>query len=108
MADDDAPGNEGESIKIHVEGKVYDLDDFELGELEWLEEEMGDLSPNTLKTVKAAVRFVTLIKRRDNPSFSLEDARKLKLTVFDDPDEAKKPRPTKPRASTRGKSGATS
>jgi hypothetical protein len=47
------------SMKVHVDGKVYLLDDFELGELEWLEDELGSLDGNNLRSMKAAVRFVT-------------------------------------------------
>ncbi len=75
--------------QIHLEGKVYKIDDFELGELEWLEDELGctlDEIPAT--SMKAAVRFVYLIKHRDNPDFTMDDARKLKVSVFDDPEEA--------------------
>jgi hypothetical protein len=49
--------------------------------------------------MRAAVGFVYLIKRRDDPSFTIEQARKLKLNVFEaddaDAEPAKKPRPTK-------------
>jgi hypothetical protein len=49
--------------------------------------------------MKAAVAFVYLIKRRDNPAFTLDEARKVKMTAFEDvdADEAAKPkRPTRP------------
>jgi hypothetical protein len=100
------------SMKVHVDGKVYLLDDFELGELEWLEDELGSLDGNNLQSMKAAVRFVTVIKRRDNPDFSVEDARKMKLDVFDEPDapDAEQAGPTRPARgkSTRAASGANS
>lgn len=98
-----------EGMKIHVEGKVYDMDDFELGELEWLEDEVGSLADENLRTMKAAVRFVTIIKRRDNPEFSIDEARKLKLTVFDEPEtEEKRPTRAARGKSTRAASGASS
>ncbi len=72
-----------DEMTIQFDGKTYSIDAFELGELEWLEDELGvpldEINPNSMK---AAVRFVYLIKRRDNPDFTLDDARKLKLSVF--------------------------
>lgn len=78
-------------MKVWIEDKEYDFDDFELGELEWLEDELGSLEDDKLASMKAMVRFVYIIKRRDNPEFSLDEARKLKLNVFSEPP----PRPTK-------------
>jgi len=78
---------------IILEGKAYKLDDFELGELEWLEDELGGSlnDREVLGSMKAAVRLAYVIKRRDNPEFTLEDARKLKLSVFNDADEEAEP-----------------
>ncbi len=76
--------------EIQIEGKSYAIDDFELGELEWIEDELGctldEVDPHSMK---AAVRFVYLIKRRDDPDFTLDDARKLKVSVFADPEDAR-------------------
>lgn len=89
MADDDA-------MTIQVEGKSYAIDDFELGELEWLEDELGcDLDEMNPNSMKAILRFVYLIKRRDNPDFTMDDARKLKLAVFTDEPPAPAKRPTR-------------
>lgn len=93
-------------VQFHIEGKTYDLDDFEFGELEWLEDHVGgSLMGNdgeNLFSMKAMLGFVYLIRRRDNPDFTLDDARKIKLSTVqtDGEDEsAEKPkRPTKPRA----------
>ena len=94
--------------EIQLEGKSYSLDEFELGEMEWLYDELGstleEINPNSMK---AAVRFVYLIKHREDPDFTMDDARKLKLAVFTEPEpepEKKAParRPTraaKPAAS---------
>jgi hypothetical protein len=53
-----------------------------------------------------------VIKRRDNPDFTVEDARKMKLDVFDEPDapDAEQAGPTRPARgkSTRAASGANS
>jgi hypothetical protein len=103
-----------DGLKVTLDGKEYALDDFELGELEWLEEELGDLDDMAnMASMKAAVRFVYVIKRRDNPGFTLDDARKLKLSVFDEPQtngNGAKKRPTRAAkaASTPAESGATS
>lgn len=92
-----------DTLTIHIEGKAYAIDDFELGELEWLEDELGmTLDEVNWSSMKAAVRVVYLIKRRDNPEFSLEDARKTSLRVLTDEEEPKKPagakRPTRAKA----------
>lgn len=68
-----------DGMTIELEGQSYELDDFELGELEWLEDELGGLSEDKLTSMKATVRFVYLIKHRDNPEFTLDDARKIKV-----------------------------
>lgn len=102
-----------EGMKVFIEGKEYALDDFELGELEWLEDELGSLEDErAMRSMKAAVRFVTVIRRREDPDFSLDDARKLKMSVFDEPTPE---RPTKaakaaskPAKSTPAASGETS
>lgn len=79
-----------DSMTIQLEGKSYAIEDFELGELEWLEDELGaPLDELKASSMKVAVRFVYLIKKRDNPGFTLDDARKLNLRVFDEPEEEK-------------------
>jgi hypothetical protein len=75
MADDD--------LKIVIEGKEYAIDDFKLGEIEWIEDELGaTLDEINPYSIKAALRFVTVIKRRETPEFTVDDARELKLSVF--------------------------
>lgn len=89
-----------DGVKVHIEGTAYDLEDFELGDLEWLEEYLGaSLSDgDALNSMKAAVGFVFIVKRRDDPAFTIEQARKVKLAAIDAPDEepepAAKKRPT--------------
>lgn len=90
-----------DAMTIELEGKSYRIDDFELGELEWLEDELGvALDEINASSMKAALRFVYIIKKRDNPDFTLDDARKLKLSIFDDgeKEDAPKKRPTRARA----------
>jgi hypothetical protein len=88
-----------DGVKVHIDGKAYDLEDFELGDLEWLEEYLGaSLSDNqALNSMKAAVGFVFIVKRRDDPGFTIEQARKVKLAAIDAPEDepgAPKGRPT--------------
>ncbi len=87
-------------VKVHIDGKAYDLEDFELGDLEWLEEHLGtSLSDGSaLNSMRAAVGFVFIIKRRDDPSYTIEQARKVKLAAIDAPEEE----PAKPKRPTRG------
>lgn len=67
---------------ISVNGKAYDLDDLELGELESLEDFMsapiGELS---LGSIKATLYLVYLIKRREKPDYTLDDARSEKFVA---------------------------
>lgn len=65
---------------ISVNGKAYDLDDLELGELEALEDFMGaPIGELSLGSIKATIYLVYLIKRRENPEYSLDDARAEKF-----------------------------
>jgi hypothetical protein len=93
-------------IQIQIEGSSYDLDEFEIGELEWLEDHVGGslASGDTLFSMKAMVGFVYLIRKRENPEYTLDDARKVKLSAVGPDDEEPegeaaepKKRPTKPR-----------
>lgn len=92
-----------EGIRVHFDGRAYPLDEFTLGELEWLEEYLGSpLNDAELTTMRAAVGVVYLIKRRDDAEFTLEQARETPLAKLDSPEpEAEKPGPTrraKPKA----------
>jgi hypothetical protein len=75
---------------ITIEGKNYEFDDLSLGDLEWLEEFLDkpvtDL--NNLNSIKAGVGMVYLIKRREDPAFTLDMAREIKaITLFAGDDE---------------------
>ena len=86
---------------ITIEGKKYELDEFELGDLEWLEDYLGKPLTNleNLNSVKAGVGLVYLIRRRENPAFTLDDARKMKMTaLFSSEEEPAAKRPPKPAA----------
>lgn len=93
-------------LAVLLDGKEYEIDDFELGELEWLEDHIGHpLDGEDLVSIKAMVGLVYLIKRRDDPEFTLDDARKVKMGTLgpsDDDTEEKpsKKRPTKARGSS--------
>jgi hypothetical protein len=92
MADD--------GLKFAIEGKEYSVDnDFALGELEWLEEYVGQplTSPGAFDTIKAAVGVIFLVKKREDPSFTIEQARGLNMSALA-PVEPPKKRPTKPAA----------
>jgi hypothetical protein len=96
-----------DALTITIEGEDYKLDDFELGDLEWLEEHIG--APlgdgQALTSMKAAVGFVYLIKRKHDPEFTLDDARKIKLNVFATPGNGNGngKRPTKPARAAAGR-----
>lgn len=66
--------------KISVNGKAYDLDDLELGELEAMEEFMGaPIGQLDLGSIRATIYLVYLIKRREHEDYSLDDARAEKF-----------------------------
>jgi hypothetical protein len=69
---------------ITIEGVDYSIDDFELGDLEWLEDFIGKplTNLNNLNSVKASVGLIYVIKRRENPAFTIDDARKTKMTAI--------------------------
>ena len=86
-------------ITVTLEGKQYALDNFSLGDLEWLEEYLGTTldDEDAMKSMKAAVGFVFIIKRQEDPGFTIEQARNAKLSVFDEP----APNGHKPKAKRR-------
>jgi hypothetical protein len=77
-------------LQFSMDGKSYDIDDFELGDLEWLEDHIGMplTSDGALNSMKTMVGFVYLIKRQENPQFTLEEARQVKLSTLDAGDTA--------------------
>lgn len=85
-------------ITINIDGHKYDLDDFELGELEWLEDYIGKplSDAGALSSMKTAVGFVYIVKHREDPDFTVDQARKIKLAAIEGDDEPVKPkRPTR-------------
>lgn len=88
---------------INIEGVDYSIDDFELGDLEWLEDFLQKplTNLNNLNTVKASVGMIYLIRRRENPEFTIDDARKTKMTAIfgaDEPEDQAAKRPPKKAA----------
>lgn len=94
-------------ITVTLEGEQHRLEDFELGELEWLEDHIGTNLDDeaAMRSMKAAVGLVYLIKHREDPEFTLEDARKIRLSVFDEPQaengNGKAKRPTRAAAAAK-------
>jgi hypothetical protein len=72
-------------LQFTIDGKSYDIDDFSLGDLEWLEEHIGMplADEGALASMKTMVGFVYLIKKQENPQFTLEEARQVKLRTLD-------------------------
>lgn len=90
---------------IRIDGHEYALDDFELGDLEWLEDYIGKPLTNlaNLNSVKASVGLVYIVKHRADPAYTIEQARAEKLSVIfpDDEEPEAAPaakRPPKPAA----------
>ena len=94
-----------DTLTFHLEGKTTTIDDFTLGELEWLEDECGAaLDKVDFSSMKVAVRIVYLLKKREDPDYTLDQARELKLSIFDEAEvEGNGKRPT--RAAKKGGNG---
>lgn len=63
---------------------VFDINELDLGELEDFAEATG-IDPMALTdgwqpTLKAVRAFVWLVKRREDPGYTLEDARRVKVS----------------------------
>jgi hypothetical protein len=73
---------------------VLDLDTVTLGELEVIEEFIGAEALAALlagrMTTKALIAVAYVVKRRDNPEFTIEDAKAMKVMGLQQPDPAKK------------------
>ena len=98
MADDTADVTEEFDYSLYIDGEqrgVY-VDDLELWEIEVLEES-GDCSIEDIDWSRAstmrALAFVLM--HRDDPKFTMDDARRLKLKRLGKPDEPE-PDPTPP------------
>lgn len=87
---------------IVIDGKPYTLDpdDLELWEVELLEDTLdAPLAQIDFNRAKALRVLAYVVLHRDNPSFTLEDAKHIKLSAIGSPEEgAKAKRPTKAAA----------
>lgn len=80
--------------EIQMDGKRYSLDDFTLDQLEELEDHMGlPLQQVDLNSARALKFVVYLAKSGEDPSFTLEQAGKVRVSELL-PDEAEEVPPT--------------
>lgn len=73
-----------------INGKTYSIhpDDLELGEIEIVEDELDSLLSDVDFNRAKAMRVLSYILiHREDPSFTMDDARKLKISAFGDSDE---------------------
>ena len=66
---------------------AFDLDEITLGEMEELEDLLGveavrDLMNGKGASAKMLVTLVYIFKRRTNPEFTMDEARKMKVTAL--------------------------
>lgn len=70
---------------------VLDLEAMDLGEMAMIEEVAGPEAAQLMMagrmTAKAILAVVYVIKRRDNPAFTLEDAKAIKVSALKQPDD---------------------
>jgi len=93
-----------DQFKLVINGKTYvvpDADDMELEQVELLEasadKPIEDFSPADYRR-KRTLRVLTyIVKSAEDPSFTMDDARAMKLSAFADADQAEAPakRPTR-------------
>lgn len=73
---------------------TLDLDAMTLGELDTIAEVAGADAAKAMMggemSPKALIAVAYVVKRRDNPEFTIEDARALKVSALKQPDPAKK------------------
>lgn len=68
------------TAKIVVDGISYRLGDLTLGELEELEEHIGlPMDMISYGSAKVIAFVVYLVRRRDDPNYSLKDARNIRI-----------------------------
>jgi hypothetical protein len=79
---------------LWIGDRDYTLDDLSLGEIEEFETALGTTMADVdLSSAKAIIWLVYLVRRRENPEYTLEDARAVKLTDIIRPEE-EEARPT--------------
>lgn len=85
-------------IRITIDGKTHSInpDDLELGEIEVIEDAVdrpiGDVDFGRIKAVRA---LVYVIMHRDDPSFTMDDARSMRSGAlsWDEPEPEPEPEP---------------
>lgn len=98
--------DEADNIKLTIAGKLYevDVDDLELGEIEVIEKAADAALANIDFGRAHAIRaLVYVLKHRENPAFTMDDARQMKIGALaeQEPDE-----PTPIKQATRRPTGA--
>lgn len=76
--------------KIIVDGTAYALGDLELGELGELEDHVGlPMDAISFGSAKVIAYVIYLVRRRDNPKYTLDDASHIKISAItsDAPDD---------------------
>ena len=83
---------------LWIGDRDYTLDDLSLGEIEEFETALGStMTEVDLSSAKAIIWLVYLVRRREHPEYTLDDARSVKLTDIIRPEE-EEPRPTEDEA----------
>lgn len=92
------------SAKINIDGKNYEVpdeDDWELGEVaefSRLRDQYGDIG--------STIGIVWLVKHREDPSFTVEQAHHIKVGQFEEVEAGEDPTPSQ-EPSTNGGPGTT-
>lgn len=78
---------------LWIGDRDYTLDDLSLGEVEEFETAMGgsSITEVDLTSAKAIIWLVYIVLRRENPDYTLDDARAVKLTDIIRPEEDPSP-----------------
>lgn len=102
------------AIELTIDGKVYSELDLTLGDMEELEEMLGvSLGETDITRVKNLTIVVFIFMRSQQPSFTLEDARKVKVGSLmaggeQSPPDAAAAKPATQARSGRARSGSRS
>lgn len=81
---------ESTAVKVKIDGKVYEIDpeNLEWGEVEQVEIYFGAAYDDINFTSMRGIMFLAyLARRRTDPSFTLDDMRRLKLSDVQDVDD---------------------
>lgn len=82
----------------------FDVNDLELGEVMEIEEITGaPLDDIQWGSARAMLAMLFVMRRRSNPDYTFEDAKKVKLKEFSPPDSNGSAPPTKPASKPKSK-----